>query len=201
VDRTIDGTSRRFLEQLSEDAILDCSVPLTASADLTVNGASLTVNGAPLVVQVPAGTPLAGATVHVAGGGFYAGTRVVDVGGTVPDTIGLPVDSRAGFNFMCRVMPWPVEIVDGGRAGMLKARCIRGSVSVQNTGSFQIRANREIKEYGGYSVGNPLDGPPPLFTGVYRFSVIGVRDHPEIEYIKHLPGRFKILASTQEVQA
>lgn len=201
VDRMINGAVVRFLERFSDDTNMDCSALISVEEALTVNGQPLMVNGQPLTVSTPASTPLIGAAVHVSGGGWYGGTRTVAADGSVPDVEDLPVGSIAGFNFDARVMPWPVENIDHPKAGMLKARLIRGSVSVMHTGPFDVRANRSTRAIGGYRVGEDLSQPPPLRTEVSKFSVIGRRDHPEIEIIRDKPGAFEVLAITQELQA
>lgn len=199
VDRTINGQTRRFLERLSDDALLDCSVPVLGAASLEVNGQALLVNGQALTVGLSAAVPLAGEQVHLAGGGWYGGTRLVGIDGTIPDVQDMPAQSFAGFNFQSSIMPWPVEHVQTPRAGMLKARLVRGSVSVLATSAFTVRANRNARTMGGYAFGDDTLAPPPLKTEVFRFSVVGNRDHPEVEIIKELPGAFEVLAITQEV--
>lgn len=200
VDREVAGVTRRFIERLSDDAMLDCSVPVFESTALEVNGLVLEINGAPLMVSVAGATPLADQEVHLYGGGFYGGIRTVGSDGVVPDLGDMPVATFAGFNFEASIIPWPVERIDTPRAGMLEARLIRGSVSVLHSGPFDIRANRNTRTVGGYRWGEDLTIPPPLRTERYRFSVVGRRDHPEIEISKTIPGPFEVLAITQEVQ-
>jgi hypothetical protein len=201
VDRSIGGVTKRFLERMDNDALLDCSVPLSEIEVLEANGANLTVNGGTLEVSVPASTPLAGETVHVAGGGYYGGTRVVAVDGVIPDVSEMPDGSVGGFNFVSRVMVWPHEWIETERAGLVKARTVQGSVSVMSTGMFQVRANSTTKSFGGYWFGDDLSEPPPDRTKRFGFTVTGNRDYPEVEVIKPLPARFKVLAITQEVTA
>jgi hypothetical protein len=117
----------------------------------------------------------------------------------VPET--LTATTELGYSFTARVQPWPIEVIESPRLGMLKARLIRTSVSVMNTTSFQCRTNRTTRTIEAYSVGDDLSVAPKEKTAVYRFPVLGTRDHPEVEYIKHQPGPFHVLAITQEVQA
>lgn len=180
VTRTVNGSSVRMLERLNDDVVLDCCSLLTASADITATHA--------------------GVTAHVCGDGWYAGSRAVTSGGSVPDVSDLPAGGYIGRDFAAYISPWPFEYLQSQRAGMLKARLIRGSVSVQNTDRIYVRANKTRKEYGGpvfvEDVSAGLDG----VTKVYRFNVVGNRDHPELEIGRSNPGRFRILAITQEVQ-
>lgn len=200
VNRSINGVTTRFIERFSDDAVMDCCVPIAATVELDVNGQPLLVNGVGLLVSAFLAAPLAGETVHVAGDGVYGGERDVALSGQIVELEDMPHGSFAGFNFISRVQPWPVEFVQSPRAGMLKARLIRGSVSLLSSGRFDVRANRNTRQFGGYSFGDDLSLPPPLRTKKQKFSVIGQRDHPEIEIIKPEPGAFEVLAITQEVQ-
>ena len=201
VDRTIDGSTVRFLEEQDEDAYLDCTVPTSTQQALIVNGVMLEVNGQDLVVFTPGATPFANETVYLYGQGFYGGITTVDSSGEVVDNGSLDAGSEAGFNFRAIVSPFPVEMIESPRAGMLQARLIRVSVSVLDTQTFQCRANNTTRTIEAYGVGDDLSVAPEEKTAVYRFSVFGNRDHPEVEFIKHQPGKFHIMAITQEVQA
>ncbi len=201
VDRTINGTTYRFLEEQDDTSFLDCSVYAASQEMLDVNLDTLQVNGADLIVVTPGATPFAGETVHVYGAGFYGGTTTVDGAGEVVDNGSVTEDSEVGFHFDSIVSPFPVEMIESPRAGMLQARLIRVSVSLLGTVTFQCRTNNTTRTIEGYGVGDDLSAAPPEKTAVYRFSVFGNRDHPEVEFIKHQPGPFHVLAITQEVQA
>lgn len=178
VDRVIGGNMSRSLEEFSEDAALDC-------ADPYVPGQA---------------SHLPGETVHIWGNGWYGGITSVSAAGIVGDNGNLLQNSQIGFHFDARVEPWPVENIQSLRAGMLKVRLIRTVVSVLDTISFQCRANRTIKTVDAYQAGDNVALPPTEKTRAYRFNVLGRRDHPEVEFIKHIPGPFHILSITQEVQ-
>jgi hypothetical protein len=200
VDRDIDGTTSRFLEKMDQTALVDCATAITQSAVLTVNGADLDVNGGTLTVTALAALPFAGATVRCYSGGWDLGDHEVAGDGTIAGSEDFPDDAFAGFNFETRVLMWPQEWIESERAGLLKARVVQGSVSVQSTGLFQIRANKNTRTRGGYAFGDDLSEAPPLRTEVVRFPVTGVRDHPEIEVIKPGPTQFSVLAITQEAR-
>jgi hypothetical protein len=200
VDRDIDGTTVRFLEKMDQTILLDCAAPITQEAILTVNGADLTVNGETLTVTTLAALPFAGATVRCYSGGYDLGDFAVAGDGTIGGSENFPPNAFAGFNFEARVLMWPQEFIESERAGLLKARVVQGSVSVQSTGLFQIRANKNTRTRGGYAFGDDVSLAPPLRTEVVRFPVTGVRDHPEIEVIKPGPTQFSVLAITQEVR-
>ena len=200
VDRTIAGVSKRFLERMDESALLDCSTAITQPQELTVNGLPLTVNGEPLTIVGLSQTPFAGATLRVHAGNYDLGDALVAGDGTIEGSGDFPANAQAGFNFESRVLCWPQEWIESERAGLLKARVVQGSVSVQSTGVFQIRANKNTRTRGGYRFGDDLEAEPPLRTEVVKFPVTGVRDHPEIEIIKPGPTRFSVLAITQEAR-
>lgn len=178
VDRIIGSNMTRTLEEFTEDSLLDC--------------AAIYAPG-----QV---SHLAGEAVHIWNNGWYGGTTTVTAAGAVVDNGNLLDGCQIGYHFDARVEPWPVENIQSERAGMLSVRLIRGSVSVLDTISFQCRTNRTIKTIEAYKAGDDLSQPPSAKTELFRFNVIGNRDHPEIEIIKHIPGPFHVLAISQEVQ-
>lgn len=196
-DRLINGTMKRLLERMDDDYLVDAGTPVLAEQVLTVNGANLTVNGANLTVVASAQTIFANETVRVYGAGWDYGDVTVGSDGIIPgEFVGKAV---AGFNFEARALMWPQEVIQSERGGIYPARTIQGSVSVLQTGRMHIRCNANTRKVGGYSFGDDLTAPPPDKTRKYRFPVMGMRDHPEIEIIKPGPGRMAILAVTHEV--
>lgn len=165
-----------MLEEMSIDARLDCEVP--------VSGAVRFRN----------------MTVSACAGDYFMGNFQVSATGEITGSDAFPDGTVVGLPFTARCQPWPAEHINTPRAGMLKARLIRGAVSVQHTGPFKIRANAITREVGGYAFGDDLLSPPPLRTKLHRFIVTGDRDHPEIEIIRDTPSRLRIMAITQEVQ-
>ena len=165
------------LERMSMTAIMDCQVD--------------TVGALPDIFK--------GTETHVAGEGWYAGTLTVPTLAYVvpPDTY--PADAQIGFNFVSRVQPWPKKLIQHPKAGLLPCRVIRFAASVLATGPVQMRANAITQDFGGYAFGDDLSVPPPAMTKIIRMSVVGRRDHPELEVIKPYPSKMQILAITQEV--
>lgn len=199
VDRDIGGENKRFLEMFDDDAMMDCQVPASADENITAEGVAITANGSPLIAQVQAALPFIGAMVHLYGDGFYAGDGLVGDTGIVDGIAAMPEGMFAGFNFRSVVRPWPAEHVQMPKGGVVRARVIRGSVSVLNTRGLSVRANNTTKARGGYEFGDDLSLPPPLKTQRYGFIVVGNREHPRIEITKEYPGEFHVLAITQEV--
>lgn len=173
VRREISGVDRYLIEELTEGIPVDCALPLAEMMPATFNGQ----------------------TLHVAGAGWYGGTAAVALGAIAGD---FPEDAVAGFNYVSRVMPWPQEQVNHPKAGILAARVIRVGVSALHTGPFSVRCNNTTQNFGGYSFGDPIE-PSIGATKLYKTSVLGRRDHPEIEITKATPGLFQILAVSQEV--
>lgn len=199
VDRTIGGSTVRFLEEFDTDALLDCMIPVTAGSVLEGNGSVIEGNGEEIEGDAAQQLPLAGATVRVAAGDFDLGSYAVGINGLIDGSEDFVDGAEAGFNFESRVMPWPVDIIDSPHLGLIKVRTVRGSVSVLHTGQIAVRCNATTKRMGGYHFGDDLSEPPPRRTQLYRFMVLGRRDHPEVEFIKEGPGAFQILASNMEV--
>ncbi len=199
VDRQIGATQKRMIERFSEDAKMDCTCLTAASERFVVNGSVLQVNGSDLVILSNRALPLAGATVGVYGQGWFGGTRLVGVDGTVPDLVDMPAGTTCGLIFQTRILVWPVEHVESPYTGIRKARLVSGSVSILSSGPFAIRANSSTRRLGDYAAFDSFNAAPPLQTRVHRFVVWGNRDHPELEIIHDEPGEFQILAITQEV--
>ena len=83
---------------------------------------------------------------------------------------------------------------------MIRSRTIRVGVSVRDTLAFYVRRNNITSRVEPYSFGDDLSAPPPTKTKVYRFPVLGKRDHPEIVIGSDAPGPFEVSAYIAEVQ-
>lgn len=199
VDR--DGT--RMMERFDYGSYVDSGV---ASGDaivqlvLTVSGENLTIEGDPLVISQPGAAHLSDRTVAVLDGPHFVGETLAGPDGSI-DMLDVPADRiQVGLPFISRLEPWPVELVNSPRIGMVTVRVMQMSVSVQDTTAFQIVLNGEVRTVGGYSAGALFSEPPALHTKVFRAPVMGRRDHPDLAVVKHIPGPFRILAIGQEVQ-
>jgi len=172
--RSVGGSNEYLLEQFTDAVLVDCAVPLDDGFEAEFEGQSL----------------------HVCGDGWYSGTATVTAGLEIEGSF--PDGAVAGWNYTSSIMPWPQEQIQHPKAGILAARVIRVGVSVLHTGPLSIRCNSITQNFGGYSFGDDLSATVNR-TKMYKTSVIGRRDHPEIEIIKAFPGTFQILAVTQEV--
>ena len=204
VDRSVNGSTVRFLERFDDNMTVDCGVETTTSATtdaLQVNGDDFQVNGDDLVVSLPYMLHLAGETVSYYIEGWDAGDFVVNSDGTMDDEPDADGTRQVGFNFVCEASPWPAEIVDSPRIGEFRARVMEVMVSVQNTLAYQVSCNGVVNRVTSYGFGDDLSTPPTPKTEVRRFSIFGNRDHPEIIISKTRPGPFRVLAIGQKVQA
>lgn len=206
VERTINGSPVRFLERFSDSAMMDCAVesasPLTEQFLTDEDGNQITTeDGDPITAITPATSHLGGKEVGFWWNDYYGGTATLEADGSLADEPEGFTDRQIGLLFTTRMKPWPVELIDSQRAGLLRARVMRLGVSVYETVSFKVRRNGITTKIGSYDFGDALDEPPSRKTKVHRFPVLGNRDHPDMEILRDEPGPFTVLALTQEVQA
>lgn len=174
VDRVTSDGEVRYLERFDFDTMMDCVVDDSA-------------------------THLPGKLVGKWSNDWYIGEEVSGTDGSLvdmPDT-GSPI--QVGLEFDSEIQPWPVEMVESPKIGMVRARLVRASISVQNTVSFKCRRNNTDALVQAYSVGDDLSQPPRRKQAVYRFIVFGNRDHPEVTFVRDEPGPFRVLSIGQEV--
>lgn len=195
VDRSFSNGTYRLLERFSDNAVVDSGVYL---GDDPLIGIDDPLNGT-IVLQILQAPHLFGLSLHLFFDGHYIGVHEVDPYGQINAGQFLSQNTQCGFNFVASLQPWPVEVVESPRGGIYPARLVQGSVSVINTGVFEVRCNKTTKSFGGQSFGDNPEDRPSLAAKKYKFSAVGMRDHAEIEYTKPLPGYFHILSSTQEV--
>ena len=194
-ERALAAGQTRLLERLDDDAVMDCTVNVTTFEDLIVNGFPFMVNGEKFQIGETDAGIFAGHMVYAADlNGWNFGQVLAD------DVAEIPEAAFIGLAFDARIRPWPAEHVESPRAGMVKARLIRGSVSVRHTHDLLVIANGTEKPFGGYEFGDFPDDPPPLRTERYRFLVMGNRDHPDLEIVSETPGHMEVLSVTQEVR-
>jgi hypothetical protein len=203
--RTVNGADAYYLERFDVGAVMDCSV--TTSAD--INGSNLATtagvevtdsSGDPILARSPSAAHLAGATVGLWEADTYHGSTTLSSTGAWTSPPSVSGEYQIGLPFRASLSPWPVEIIDSPRLGMLKARVIQVSASVLNTVSFSCLRNSTTTKIPAYRPEDDAGAAPPRKTDVFKFSVYGNRAHPEIEFFSDEPGPFEIAAITQEVQ-
>ena len=132
--------------------------------------------------------------------GWDVGDFVVPANGNIDPGFQILGSRQIGLNFEAEMSPWPTELIDSPRIGTLRARVMEFVVSVQNTLGYEVRTNNTVRQIGAYRMGDDLSQPPVPRTEVKRFSVFGIRDHPEMVVAKRRPGPFRVLALGQRVQ-
>ena len=203
VDRTVGGSTVRMLESFEDGVYVDSAVSnaeISGATILQANGTDMTLNGSPWEVNSAKVNHLIGEDVWVYDARFAYGPITVQPDGTIVENYDVTGERQIGLNFTAEVAPWPAEVIDTYRAGVIKPRCIRFLVAYQNTGLFQVRCNRTTRVVNGYDFGDPINVGPPHRTGTKRIPVFGHRYEPDLAVIKHIPGPFRILYTGQEVQ-
>lgn len=205
VDREINGSTVRFMERFSVDAMMDCAVESSAalqiSALTTEDGTAITTeDDTEITATTPATSHLGGKDVGVWWDDNYGGLVTLAADGSATDEPDGFSERQLGLPFTTTLQPWPVEYVESPRVGMMRARVSRLAVSVKDTVSFKVRRNGITTRIGAYDFGDDLSAPPSRKTKVYRFPVLGNKDHPVMEVFRDEPGPFTVLSLAQEVQ-
>ncbi len=205
VDRATSNGTERFLELFDSDAVMDCSVETSALSvfqELTDDsGTAITDDsGEPIYISDPAASHLPGVTVAIGTNQWYRYPFTVNADGTIDGEPDVATARQIGIPFTVEMKLWPAEVTNSVRHGTLAVRVFHVVVSVQNTAHFEFEANGIVRKVGGYAVGSDLSQPPPLQTRRYKFTVFGNKDHPDLTIRKTMPGAFRVLSTTQEVQ-
>lgn len=204
VDRVTSNGTERFLELFDNSAVMDCAVEtstLSVFSELTTeDGTAIDDGSEAIYISEPAASHIPGKTVAIGTTQWYRYPFTVNADGTIDGEPDIATLRQIGLPFTFEMQPWPVELIQSPRVGMVSARVMRVTVSVQNTSHFDFVANGITKTVGGYDTGADLSSPPALKTKKYTFTVFGNRDHPEFYIRKAMPGALRVLAVTQEVQ-
>ena len=207
VDRDIGGSTVRFLEKFDANAYLDCATEATGAFEalaLRVNdaGDTLATDGGDRILFADNRIAhMAGATVDYYGDLQYGGTHVVNSDGTVTNPPTYTGSYQVGFKWVMDAQIWPKEVIESPRIGMIEARVVRFGVSVQQSLGFKVDTNNSTLQIDAYKAGDNLTLPPIRRDEVYRFTVLGRRDHPLLRIHLDTPGPLRVLATIQEVQA
>lgn len=173
--------TKRTLEVLNPDYLLDGAIDVSGTF---TSGGQLS--------HLPAGTVRAWQARE-------SEVLTVDASGnananpTKTGHIGIPFDASA--------KPWPIELIESPRHGMVKTRVIRASVGVLDTVTFKFVRNNTTSEAPARRPYDSASEAPPLKTDVYRFSIFGNRVKPDMEVLLDEPNPLEITSITQEVQA
>lgn len=186
VKRVINGATKRFIE-VFEDSAPELEGGVRPWTQLNTDCAKVYSGAA--VTNVPAGflNHLIGETVDVIANGMYKGTRVVTAGGvfnTALPEAATTIEAGLHYDSTCTTMRPASQ--DGGLEGTKKVwsdvsvrllNSIGGSIKTSGK-EFQIQAN-----IGG----QPMDQPPPLFTGDKEVPLNGIDDEGRITIYQRLP--------------
>lgn len=160
--------------------------------DGAVRGTGFVTDGTPLL-------HLANRTDVLRWSDYTSSTITVDAAGNLVDPPSSAAETQWGVYFQAEAEPWPREVLESPRLGMLKSRVIRFSVGVRDTVSFAALRNATT------SYGRPytLQGGQTPVPGrdVFRFNIFGNKAHPEIKVHSFEPNPLEITSITQEVQA
>lgn len=179
VRRTIDGSTVRYVERLSEDTTLDCAITSSGSAATVWGGLD----------------HLEGETVHIVGDGSYRGTKVVSGGEVTLDREASEVN--IGLNYRPRLKLLPPEVQ--GPLGSATGNAMRTSevtMRFHETTGCTVNGNAVTFRKTGSGA---LDTAPEPFTGVKRVENLGFeRGVSDIEIVQEEPMPFHLLSVTRK---
>ena len=178
VRRTVNGSTVRYIERLSETTRSDCSIVST--------GASATVWGGL--------SHLEGEQVAVVADGYYAGLFTVSGGQITLTTAATEIN--AGLPFTSRLAMLPPEIQTGmGSASGNAMRTSEVTARFHETTGCQVNGKPVPFRRLGTAV---LDQAPEPFSGVKRIEVLGwERGESDLEFTQAEPMPFHILSVTR----
>lgn len=203
VERTINGTTSRFLEKFNSLMRTDCGVYLASS------GSTISV-----------GTHLNGATVKVIVDDSVQSDEVVSAGSVTPDRAAestreaglkfvvtdaaLPSDETIPTNaeIWIKLMPVAFDPQTGAQLAMEKKRIQRVQCDLLETVHLIVQGERlSFRGFGaGSGGGSPLDTAPPVFTGQKEVSgLLGYDALAELEIYQDTPAYMTILGVKMEV--
>lgn len=179
VQRTVNGSTVRYIERLSETTRADCSIVST--------GASATVWGGL--------SHLEGQQVAVVADGYYAGLFTVSGGQITLTTAATEIN--AGLPFTSRLAMLPPEIQTGmGSASGNAMRTSEVTARFHETTGGDVNGKPLPFRRLGASV---LDQAPEVFSGVKRIEVLGwERGESDLEFTQTEPMPFHILSVTRK---
>jgi hypothetical protein len=179
VRRTVNGSSKRYVERLSEDTRVDCSVVSTGASATVWSGLD----------------HLEGETVQVVANGHYAGEFTVTSGDITLERAATEV--MMGLGYSSRLTLLDPEIQTG--MGSASGNAMRTSeVSVRFNETTGCKVNGKPMQFRALGP-EVLDQPPPSFSGVKRLENLGWgRGEDELEFTQDEPMPFHILSVTRK---
>jgi len=166
--RTIDGSTKYFIEFFNEDHLLDSSVRKTTG----------------LPSDAVSAAHLPNTTVDVIADDSVMADIDLDGSGNGTMERDAETYSEIGLDFEVRVETMPIEFdVENGTSIGIKKRVVEVTAAMIETGSLVINVNNKVvfRQFGLSGSGSPLDAPPPKFTG--RKTIAGILGYDEVKKI------------------
>lgn len=182
--RQINGATKRYIECLDSDHLMDCSKLQTVGA-ATTSWSGL--------------DHLSGETVDVTGDGFILDDELVSSG--VIEASEEVTSLEAGFSFAVRVKPMPLDVILSGQsfAGEYKGIVSCNVYSYASRG-YKLTYNGLDYKPSFRSFGEEvLDDPVALYTGWKRIYLGGISRDISVEITQDDPTEVNILAMHFEV--
>lgn len=191
-ERTINGTTKRFLERMYPEMYVDCGV---RAVDLSSPVSSVDVSH------------LIGEEVEIMLDGAWQNPQTVPAGGTITFDrdavssyqVGLKwpiVDTEFNNVWQVETLPPEVETRQGLTFGIPK-RIVEAAIKVEETVTFKVNNNRIVSRKFG---GNLLDQAPPTITGTKRIKGIKGRGTDiTLKFGDNRPNKVNIHGFSQKV--
>lgn len=203
VERTINGTTSRFLERFNSTMRTDCGVYLSTGGT-TITGLSH-LNGESVKViiddSVQSDATVAGGSItlsRTADSTREAGLKFVVTDGSLPRDETIPTNAETWG----KLMPVAFDPQSGAALAMKKKRILRVQMDLLETVHIICQGERaSFRGFGaGSGGGSPLDIAPPVFTGQKEFSgLLGYDDLAELQFWQTEPAYMTVLGVKMEV--
>lgn len=185
VQRTVDGTTHKYLERLQDDLLLDSSVSYTSGLP-TSSFSGL--------------DHLEGETVKVIADGSVLGDEVVS-GGAVTIDRDAETTCEIGLDFTPTVKTLPIEVPSLGTKIGKRKRISETVLRLKDTGDFTVNGYEvSFRTFGESGDGSPLDSAPPTFTGDKKVKgILGWDERSQITISQSEPLDLQVLSVTMNV--
>ena len=183
--RTVDGSTHKYLEVMQDDSLLDSSKTVTTGLPTS------TFTGL---------DHLEGETVKVIADGSVMTDRVVS-SGSITIERDAETSCEIGLNMTPTVTTLPIEIAGMGSQIGKRKRISEVVLRVNNTGDFTVNNDKvSFRTFGAAGAGSPLDAAPPSFTGDKKVKgLLGFDERQQITISQNEPADLQVLSVTMNV--
>jgi hypothetical protein len=183
--RTIDGSTHKYLEVMQDDSLLDSSKTVTTGLPTS------TFTGL---------DHLEGETVKVIADGSVMTDRVVS-SGSITIERDAETSCEIGLDMTPTVKTLPIEIANMGSQIGKRKRISEVVLRVNNTGDFTVNNDKvSFRTFGAAGAGSPLDAAPPIFTGDKKVKgLLGFDERQQITISQNEPADLQVLSVTMNV--